>query len=130
MFSGTPTWPVMPGEHLVLVAQVAEVHRRRLQEAEGRLVRWLRSSVVQTDTSCDGSSTGSGFSSTALTSVKIVVFAPMPSASDSAAIAVNAGVFGEQARPELQVVEKCRHGLILDDQPICGVRSNFAPGVS
>ena len=39
---------------------------------------WLRSAVVRTDTSCDGTSTGNGSSSTALTSVKIVVFAPIP----------------------------------------------------
>src|SRR6185436_315082 len=34
---------------------------------------------------------------------------------------------GEQAGTELQVVKKCRHNLILDEQPICVVRLDFLP---
>ena len=62
----------------------------------------MRSAVVQTDTSCDGSSTGSGLSSTAFTSVKIVVLAPMPSASESAATMVNPGLFASSRAPNFR----------------------------
>jgi hypothetical protein len=48
---------------------------------------------AETSTSADGSCTGSGRSSRALMNVKIAVFAPMPSASDSTAAAVKAGAW-------------------------------------
>jgi hypothetical protein len=45
--------------------------------------------AAKTTTSCDGSLKGSGRSSTAFTTLKIAVFAPMPSASVAMAVAVN-----------------------------------------
>ena len=102
MFSGTPTWPVMPENTSFLSRRSAKFIGEVCRKSEGRRFAWLRSSVVKTDTSCDGSSTGSGFSSTAFTSVKIVVFAPMPSASDSAAITVNPGVFASRRAPNFR----------------------------
>jgi hypothetical protein len=48
-------------------------------------------SLVYTATSSDGRSTGSGARNAALSSVKIVVFAPTPSAIDRTTTAVNPG---------------------------------------
>ena len=47
----------------------------------------------ETNTSRPGSLNGGGRSSTALTTLKIAAFAPMPSASVSTATAVNPGFF-------------------------------------
>ena len=48
--------------------------------------------MCQAPTSASGSSKGRGFSKTPLTTVKIAVLAPMPSASVSTETAVNKGV--------------------------------------
>jgi hypothetical protein len=53
-------------------------------------MRWYSSS---------GSGTGSGFHSAACSSVKMAAFAPMPSASESTAVTVNA-LLARSARQE------------------------------
>ena len=50
-------------------------------------------SIVSASTSREMSFTGNGCSRMALTTVKIVVFAPIPSASDNIATALNPGLF-------------------------------------
>ncbi len=59
----------------------------------------LRASVVLMVTRRSESATGKGFSSTALTTVKMVVFAPMPIASVRTATAVKPGFFANMRRP-------------------------------
>ena len=59
--------------------------------------RWVAFS--QTRTSWSGFLNGSGRSRIALTTLKMAVFAPMPSASASTAMAVNAGLFVSIRRP-------------------------------
>ena len=54
---------------------------------------------MNTDTSRSGSETGTGFSRMTLTMLKIAVFAPMPSARESAATKVKAGLFASMRRP-------------------------------
>ena len=52
----------------------------------------LRSSAVNTETRRSESASGSGRRNTSLTRVKIVVLAPMPRPSDSAATSVRTGL--------------------------------------
>src|SRR5262245_42984132 len=77
-------------EHAVPLAEIFQVRI----DSGSRLPNWvaLRLATVSTPTSSDGFSTGSGFRNSVLSSVKIVVLAPMPSASDRIAAIVNAGV--------------------------------------
>ncbi|MEQ1353287.1 MAG: hypothetical protein ABLT11_04665 [Candidatus Acidiferrum sp.] len=56
-------------------------------------------STVSNCTSRGRSRTGSAFSSVAFTTVKIVVFAPMPSASDNIATAVKPGFLRNIRKP-------------------------------
>ena len=61
-----------------------------------------RTSVVTIRARRDASRTGSGLRSTAFTSVKMVVFAPMPRASDRATTAVIAGLRNSSRAPYLR----------------------------
>src|SRR5437867_12123171 len=56
-------------------------------------------SIVSASTSREMSFTGNGCSRMALTTVKIVVFAPIPSASDNIATALNPGLFSSTRAP-------------------------------
>ena len=58
-----------------------------------------------------GSGYGSGFSSSALTTLKIAVLAPMPIASDATMTSVSARAAAQRADGVAEVLEKCRHGV-------------------
>src|SRR5262245_15431321 len=65
----------------------------------GRLPGFL-ASVVKNDTRRPGSSTGSGFNNVALMTLKTAVLAPMPSARESAATRVKAGLLNKILNPK------------------------------
>ena len=77
----------------VLRAQpLIHADRRRRTSLESRTESPLGRVGSPTETSSSGARTGSDRSIAASISVKIAVFAPMPSASDSTAMAVNPGL--------------------------------------
>src|SRR6185503_20262472 len=59
---------------------------------------------MKTDARRDGSCTGTGFSKMTFTMLKMAVLAPMPSASERAAMTVKAGL-REQAKAVTQVLQ-------------------------
>src|SRR5206468_654365 len=65
-------------------------------------VPFSRVLVMPNATSCCGAGNGSGFNRSALTTLKIAVFAPIPRASVNAAIVVNAGDFRRVRRANLK----------------------------
>src|SRR3989454_12001952 len=66
----------------------------------------------ETNTSRPGSLNGSGRRRTALTTLKIAVFAPMPSASVSTATAVKPGFFSNWRKANLRsFITQCLHRI-------------------
>src|SRR5260370_18974230 len=70
-------------------------------------------SIVSASTSREMSCTGTGCSRMALPPVKIVVFAPIPSASDNIATALNPGLFSSTRAP---CFTSCQNVSILPSQ--------------
>src|SRR6266581_4552954 len=70
-------------------------------------------SIVSASTSREMSFTGNGCRRIALTTVKIVVFAPIPSASDNIATALNPGLFSSTLAP---CFTSCQNVSILPSQ--------------
>ena len=75
----------------------------------------------QTITRRSGSAKGSGRSSTAFTTLKIAVVAPMPSASTAMAVTAKAGRFAQHADGEPRIARRTFHGA-----PAPGFARGFA----